>query len=198
MGETTDTLPACGCGCGERLKSARATYLKGHHLRTRPSAEYGEKPCACGCGQLLPSGRARHKYILGHRNREDLVVSIDPTTGCWFSNRTPGYHGYVRIKYKGRLKPLHHLAFEWLHERDVAEGYEIHHACRNPGCCNPWHLKEATRAQNCQDRSSSRLTEEDVLVIRSSPLSTYKLSEIYGVDPTHISAVRRRKVWRNV
>lgn len=45
---------------------------------------------------------------------------------------------------------------------------------------------------------SSKLTEKEVLEIRKSNLSQYKLAEIYNVDQTLIGSIKRKEIWKHI
>lgn len=88
--------PKCACGCGRRVKGARATYLKGHGTTadfpctcklcgdefsgSRRDANRCQKclhnpdkrKCACGCGKLT-----RSTYVSGHNLRSGLDFECD-------------------------------------------------------------------------------------------------------------------------
>jgi hypothetical protein len=48
------------------------------------------------------------------------------------------------------------------------------------------------------DNGRSKLTEKDVLEIRSSNLKGVELGRIYGVDQSLISYIKRRKIWNHI
>lgn len=45
---------------------------------------------------------------------------------------------------------------------------------------------------------SAKLTTEDIVAIRNSPMSTRELGRIYGVSAMHVSDIKRRKKWAHV
>lgn len=49
-----------------------------------------------------------------------------------------------------------------------------------------------------EGNKSSKLKTEDVLFIRSNSVSSKQLGKKYGVDPAHITAIRRRITWKHV
>lgn len=108
------------------------------------------------------------------------------------------------------------------------DGIEVCHRCDNPACFNPAHLFAGTHKQNMADMAKkrrgnagkrlpigerhwskkrplvgssngrSKLTEEQVLTILSSPLRNVHLSEQYGVSGALVSAIRKGKVWPHI
>lgn len=87
--------------------------------------------------------------------------------------------------------------------------HQAAHTCGkgHEGCVNPRHLRWATARENEADKiahgtqrkgsdvNTSKLTADDVRLIRSSVGSGPTLSKLYGVSRSTISAVRRRKSW---
>ena len=92
---------------------------------------------------------------------------------------------------------------------------EVIHSCDNPPCCNPRHLREATHLENMldaaqrgrmgrnhqpagEDSPNAKLNEEKVRIILSSDDMGITLAERFGVSPTLISYIRKRKGWKHV
>lgn len=68
---------------------------------------------------------------------------IFPDDGCWI------WTGCPRMKYPtiscGTVRlSVHRLAFE-LFSGPIPDGYDVHHRCENPRCCNPDHLEALTQ-----------------------------------------------------
>ena len=90
------------------------------------------------------------------------------------------------------------------------------HTCDNPACQNPKHFFIGTRKNNMEDKvkkgrqsklkgvenGQSKLTEEEVLEIRrlyaQGGIYKTELAKIYGVTPSLIGDIVRRKIWRHV
>lgn len=93
------------------------------------------------------------------------------------------------------------------HGEPHKDRFEAAHSCGNRICVNPNHLRWASAYENSMDRvqhgtanrgerhGRAKLIEKDVLEIRQSELSQYKLAEIYGVDQGTISHIKSRKSW---
>lgn len=95
----------------------------------------------------------------------------------------------------------HRIAFQLATGIDPV-GKVVMHACDNPPCCNPAHLRLGTQADNLQDASrkgrlpktrlgNRRLSDDDVAAIRASTLSGPALGRQFNVTSAHISLVRR-------
>lgn len=85
-------------------------------------------------------------------------VSKGEDDDCWIWQGAPDSSGYARIALdrEGENVPrigVHRLAYE-LTSGEIPAGMDIDHQCNNTLCCNPKHLKVATRRENVL-RSSS-------------------------------------------
>lgn len=142
---------------------------------------------------------------------------VDLKTGCWNWMDT-GCGGNVRhgmIWLNGRYEGAHRFSYRAF-VGDIQEGLSVLHRCDNPSCVNPKHLFLGTQGDNVRDMVSkgrqvfytgednphSVLTVEDVLEIRrlySTGNHTQKqIGAMYDVHQVHVSAIIRRKYWRDV
>lgn len=81
----------------------------------------------------------------------DLIHKAE--NGCWDWQGVTERGGYGIFRTpSGRIEVAHRASFEHYH-RPIAPGMEIDHLCRRPGCVNPDHLEEVTRAENFARRS---------------------------------------------
>lgn len=95
----------------------------------------------------------------------------------------------------------HRMAYK-LFVGDIPRGLMVLHRCGNPACINPHHLYLGDAKQNAQDRvlhgtnaagtrlPQTKLTEGDVLAIRSSEESCIELAKRYGVTRSYVWRVR--------
>jgi hypothetical protein len=66
----------------------------------------------------------------------------------WDKSRSP--KGYGRVKYKGKMRYAHRVA--WIKRYGyVPEGMHVLHRCDNPPCINIEHLFLGTQADNMKD-----------------------------------------------
>lgn len=120
--------------------------------------------------------------------------------GCWEWNGQRSRFGYGHIKFKGRMRFTHRLAWE-LYRGLIPQGLMVRHlVCDNPPCCNPDHLALGTGDDNIRDkqrklRGGHKLTWEQVREIRTRRTETgdsyARIAADYGVDPTIILLVVR-------
>lgn len=114
--------PKCGCGCGKRVKGARATYLKGHGTTaafpckckncgkkfpgSRRDANRCQKclhnpdqrKCSCGCGTMTFG-----EYVSGHNLRKTFDYECDKC-GRDFSAKSGNSRWCPRCRKRGLCK----------------------------------------------------------------------------------------------
>lgn len=134
-------------------------------------------------------------------------VSVGSADGCW-PWRLSTARGYGQVWIDGRNRKASHVAL--ILSGQPRTDRNALHSCDNPICCNPAHLSWGTQAKNRRESaergraargervSTARLTERDVLSIRSSPVSPEELARTYGVAQSTVYAVLRRRTWRHV
>ena len=66
-------------------------------------------------------------------------------TECWEWDGSHFDAGYARCGKEG--KAVHRVIFEAIYGL-IPEGFELHHECRNKGCCNPFHLEVVSVLQH--------------------------------------------------
>lgn len=132
--------------------------------------------------------------------------------GCvpWTGAKTR--RGYGKLRVGERTVPAYRLVWELHHGKKISKGRQVNHHCDNPACCNVEHLYIGSQIDNMRDmmtrgrgrqargekNGSARLTEAQVLEIRSSPLPQRELAAKYGVDHSSISLIRTGKSWRHL
>ena len=117
-------------------------------------------------------------------------------------NRTPDDEGY--------FNDLHREIYKAAFGIDIT-GSVIRHACNNPSCLNPDHLRDGTHADNVMDRvladrsargkrnGRAKLNARKVRLIRNSTTSPGKeLARQFGVDEHLIRKIRKRELWKHV
>ncbi len=125
---------------------------------------------------------------------------------CW---PWTGYQedGYGRFFYAGRMRGSHELAVTFTTGERRAPELDTCHACHNPLCCNPHHLRFDTRASNVADmdragrriNSSAKLSAEDVRTMRvrrAHGARQQDLAEQFGVSDGQVSMIIRGQRWK--
>lgn len=131
-------------------------------------------------------------------------------TGCWEWLRSKNPDGYGDLRIRGPVRSAHRVSYE-AHIGPIPAGMLVRHSCDNPGCINPSHLLLGTTQDNVDDREErgrrdvrgedngmAKLTEADVIHIRTSPARPKELCEMYGIDRTNVWAIRAGKTWKHV
>lgn len=132
-------------------------------------------------------------------------------SGCWLWIGATNGKGYGMFNMVNNTRLTHRVSYE-VFVGPIPEGLHILHACDTPSCINPAHLRPGTVKENMADRDSrkrrdvrgeqigtSRLTEDDVKFIKSSPnISQKVLAEKYGVSSTHIWRIRTGQSWAHI
>lgn len=143
---------------------------------------------------------------------ERIFEKLQKTDTCWLWKGTVTIYGYGQIAYQKKQVSVHRLMFE-LHnpEIDITD-LDICHTCDIRNCCNPDHLFAGTNADNMADRNRknrqvklkgssngfSKLTESQVLEIRSANKTAKVLAEIFNVSKQTIDRIRTRRGWQHV
>lgn len=114
--------------------------------------------------------------------------------------------GYGQVYVEGKHKYVHRLACESAHG-PAPTGHLAAHSCRNRHCMNPRHLRWATPSQNTADmitdntvlrgekNPSGKLTEADVLEIRSATGTQTEIARRFGVSQPIVSRIRSKAIW---
>lgn len=82
---------------------------------------------------------------------ERLIRHSEWRNGCleWTGSKDELGYGRVGRGGQGRGWIYAHVAAWVLFNGPVPDGLELDHLCRNPGCCNPYHLEPVSHRENC-------------------------------------------------
>jgi HNH endonuclease len=140
------------------------------------------------------------------------IEYIIDKNGCWncVSHGHNG-NGYTTVQRNKKRVYTHRYIYE--HENgEIDDNMVIRHKCDNPSCINPEHLEIGTQKQNIkdmqlrgrenkqkgEDRPNSKLTDEDVLNIRSDDRSYRKIADDYGIHHSVVGAIKNRTRWKHI
>lgn len=160
------------------------------------------------------------RYLKGTQAKSDeerFWSYVEKTDSCWIWKGRFVRKGYGSLFFKGKETRAHRASW-MIHYGDIPEGLHVCHTCDNPECTNPNHLWLGTNYENRQDSvkkgrarggslkgsasPNSKLTEEKVLAIRklyaSKEYKQRELAVLFNVDPTTISDIIRRKIWKHI
>lgn len=151
------------------------------------------------------------------RQRFDAKWMPEPNSGCWLwlgtvqglalrpTNMRPRLWNGVWSDYAYRVS--------WqIHRGSIPAGLMVCHSCDVPLCVNPDHLFLGTKADNMSDcvakgrtnkpkgvaAPTAKLTEQQVRMIRASPLPSKRLARELGVHDRTIRGVRTFTTWRHI
>ena len=191
------------------------------------SIEGCEKPAEarCLCNTHYMQQRRANLLPIGTRARgtteERFWRFVDKSGECWLwlgSSRTQkGYGLLPKVGgSKGKSVLAHRLSYQ-IHKGEIPEGMVVMHSCDNPSCVNPDHLSVGTQSQNILeaiakgrkvlpklphpsgiDHPFSKLTEENVHEIRSSPIMDTVFAKRFGVAPSTVRRARIGLAWGNL
>lgn len=132
-------------------------------------------------------------------------ASVDPKTGCWcfYGHRNEG--GYGVIRWRGKPRKAHRVAWE-ITRGPIPAGMSVLHKCDRRECVNPGHLFLGTQTENMQDCAAKgrtrtgrvrKLGDEDAVSIRARPAASERsLAAEFGVSRTAIRRIREGKTYR--
>ncbi len=183
-----------------------------------------EKPPAISEAALHRDRAVRARASWSIQERLDFYSMPEPNSGCviWLGSVDRKGYGQIRLDY--RLVYAHRLAWE-LKNGPIPLGALMLHRCDNPGCINPHHLRPGSPADNTADMlakgrenfgglelgrnghanspkgehcARSKLTEAQVLSIRSDKRDCHQLARELCVHPSTIKSIRTRRTWRHI
>lgn len=146
--------------------------------------------------------------------QERFWAKVDKSGDCWIWTAAKLKKGYGQFKAKSYTRvTAHRLSYEMAYG-PIPDGMFVCHKCDNPSCVNPDHLFIGTALDNCQDmmakgraktggpfpgskNGNAVLNEDDVLKIKSLPLSYRKLAHQFGVSKTQIARIKTGVAWRD-
>lgn len=146
------------------------------------------------------------------RQRFERFLRVTP--GCWFIGARKS--AYPNMSVDGKCWCMSRIAYELYvgpTENIIKRGVKaICHHCDNPRCVNPDHLFIGTYYENMADMKrkgrsrhpigtavfGAKLDDEKVRSILSDRRTQKQIAQDYGVDPSVISDVKTRKIWRHV
>lgn len=169
--------------------------------------------------ETVTVGRAMVHADQEARFRARIDTSGGPTA-ChpWIEGATRNDKGYGIVRWDGKDRRAHVVAWEQHYGRPMRPGFIGCHSCDNPPCCNPLHVYEGTRSDNYRDmrmrgrdkppprstgvdHHSAKLTEEAVYMIRAAFDAGDKGRDIaaaHGVSAVTVSKIGNRRTWAHL
>jgi len=141
-----------------------------------------------------------------------FMAKVEPDGECWRWTAFKNWDGYGVFGVKSKAIGAHRAAY-MIFSGDIPAGLCVLHSCDRPWCVNPAHLYVGTQLENVRDRvvrgrsgslrgeahGRAKLTSGDVANIRAEIAAgavQRRLAERYGVTPTTILGIKRRRIWK--
>jgi len=128
----------------------------------------------------------------------------EPTSGCWLWEGTYFSAGYALISVKHKNRRASRVSWE-IHRGLIPEGTCVLHKCDNRACVNPNHLFLGSVLDNHKDmdakgrrKGNIKLSEEQVLAIKSNTRSISAIADEYGVTKSTVYKVKLRRRWAHL
>ncbi len=138
--------------------------------------------------------------------RDGQVQNIE--TGNWLKGEVNN-SGYRRVMFKKKRYFVHRLVAETyipnpdkLPQVNHKDGNKLNNHVNNlewcDGCENQQHRYYVLEKDLGSKNSNSKLTEEDVKLIRERPFSGREMARMFGVSQTLVRRVLNNECWKHV
>jgi len=137
-------------------------------------------------------------------------VDVGHERDCWRWKSQLASNGYGEFKLRNRTVKAHRIAYFLMHGCSLAPDEIVMHACDVRDCINPLHLRLGSTLDNRADciikarhargskQYAAKLTEEQALDIRFSPMLARDLAAKYGIGKDCVYAIRGGRSWRHL
>lgn len=164
--------------------------------------------CRCGCKKKPSKGYwwrghgGAVKTVKAWSSDWYTVTDCGHPTPCWIWN---GYkdkeRGYGKTRWKNRTFRAHIRS--WLESgREIDDGMQLDHLCRQTACVNPDHLEQVTPTENMRRGSRTKLKIEQVREIRAryatGEESQEDLAQAFGVRQSNIWYIVTERTWKDI
>jgi hypothetical protein len=129
---------------------------------------------------------------------------------CWIcTSHSKDYYGYPLKSINGKMQKISRIFYE-KYKGPIPQGMCICHNCDTPACINPSHLFLGTQNDNMQDKikkgrslygennPSAKLTEVQILEIRSMSDTQQEIADKYGIAQPQVSLIKNYRLWKHV
>jgi hypothetical protein len=146
------------------------------------------------------------------RDRILAFSTLHETTGCWEWKLALTMWGYGRMKYDGKTRGAHRMAYTAF-IGPIPKGKIVCHKCDNRKCCNPDHLFLGTHQENSFDmvekgrslfgerHKLSKISDSEAIeIIRmiESGMKTKEITTIMGLKKGVVNGIRYGCAWTHL
>jgi hypothetical protein len=143
---------------------------------------------------------------------QDFWSNVNKTDSCWLWTRAISSRGYGVFQVDSKLVYAHRYSF-LQSGRVLLEGEEVCHTCDVKHCVRDDHLVAGSHQYNLsdavskglvprgEDKWNAKLTEQDVVEIRSLSRNGYssrQIADMYNISDRHIRGIVTRRYWKHV
>jgi hypothetical protein len=143
---------------------------------------------------------------------ERFWSKVDKTSnpnGCWEWTGGKIRNGYGSFTLNCKSIVSHRFSYE-LYNGSIPTGLHVLHKCDNRICVNPNHLFLGTNQDNMSDKvakgrqakgstiGKAKLTEEQVLDIKTHKITCKEYAKKYGITMSTIYDIWNRKTWTHI
>lgn len=140
---------------------------------------------------------------------EEPLATSSPTEGCWDWRGGLTDSGYGVFWMGSKPIRAHRMSYQIYHG-SLRDDLMVLHSCDRPICCQPVHLSQGNCVQNAREMvergramegmksSAAKLTDEQVLWIRSSTLSHDAMANLLGVNQSTVTRICQGKTWKHL
>ena len=116
-------------------------------------------------------------------------------------------NGYGFFRNSSKHELAHRVSYRLFNGQ--LDARDVMHKCDVPNCVNPEHLALGTRLENMQDakrkgrmrigqgHGRSKLTEEQVNLIKKSSKLQREIAAEFGITQGHVSCLKLGKKWQH-
>ena len=141
-----------------------------------------------------PTKRRSAAYSQKHVSRQELqkiqhaaqlLKYTVSSGGCWVWDGSFFKDGYGQLKRYGKNLKAHRVFYEH-YKGQIPEGLCILHACDNPACVNPDHLRPGTTLENVQDRDAKNRVHQTYLPHLGQKVNIRKTAREAGIKESSL------------
>jgi len=188
----------CVCDCGKVVVKATMMLTK-------------NKVRSCGCLQSDVARQTQLDRRMANTKEQAFAARhVVATSGCWEWTGRKDKDGYGVLTWRGKNTRAHRLSVELATGKCVTDALVVCHKCDNPGCVNPAHLFVGSVKDNATDARNkgrafvgrkngrAKMTDQDVLIVRSSSEPSTALAKRFGVSRGTINRARKGETWAHL